>query len=97
MSPFIIPLSNIDRQAVAPVATHPGIGISGAYDMAGNVREWCLNSSGSGRYVLGGAWSDRVYGFTEAAIQLPWDRLPGRQQDSGVQRPRASRSLARSL
>jgi len=76
MSPFILPLSNIDREGPEPVATYPGIGISGAFDMAGNVREWCLNSSVDGRYVLGGAWSDRVYGFTEAEIQPPWERLP---------------------
>jgi formylglycine-generating enzyme required for sulfatase activity len=76
MSPFIIPLSNLQGDGPAAVASFPGIGISGAHDMAGNVREWCWNSSGDRRYVLGGAWSDPVYGFTEAWTQPAWDRLP---------------------
>jgi serine/threonine protein kinase len=76
MSPFIIPLSNLQGNGPAAVASFAGIGISGAHDMAGNVREWCWNSSGDRRYVLGGAWSDPVYGFTEAWTQPAWDRLP---------------------
>ena len=29
------------------------------YDLAGNVKEWCLNEAGAGRrYALGGGWTD---------------------------------------
>ena len=30
----------------------------GLYDMAGNVSEWCNDTSGSGRYYSGGSWHD---------------------------------------
>jgi hypothetical protein len=76
MSPFIIPLSNLGGEGPAAVATFAGIGISGAHDMAGNVREWCWNASGEARVTLGGAWSDPVYGFTNVWPQPPWRRRP---------------------
>ena len=47
--------------------------------MAGNVREWCWNAtddSGSHRYILGGAWGEQTYMFTERDYQSPWDRSP---------------------
>ena len=32
----------------------------GAYDMAGNVKEWCANQTTYGkRYNMGGAWTTR--------------------------------------
>ncbi len=77
LSPSIIPLSNFGSDGPAPVATHAGIGISGAYDMAGNVREWCSNATEDRRYCLGGAWNDAIYMFTLAQGQSPWDRSPG--------------------
>jgi dienelactone hydrolase len=32
--------------------------------MAGNVREWCWNSVGKFRYILGGGWNDPAYQLT---------------------------------
>jgi dipeptidyl aminopeptidase/acylaminoacyl peptidase len=44
--------------------------------MAGNVKEWCFNASGDRRFILGGAWDEPVYGFTEVDARLPFDRSP---------------------
>ncbi len=75
----IVPFSNFDLAGTTPVGSHPGIGHTGLYDMAGNVREWCLNAtddSGKLRYILGGCWGEPSYMFTEKDARSPWDRLP---------------------
>jgi dienelactone hydrolase len=46
----------------------------GAYDLAGNAREWCYNESSRGRFILGGGWNDPAYAFVDAYAQSPWDR-----------------------
>ena len=74
LSPSIIPLSNFGDDGPAAVGTHEGIGVSGARDMAGNLREWCFNATGDRRYSLGGAWNEPVYMFTLAQARSPWDR-----------------------
>jgi len=49
----------------------------GAYDMAGNVREWCSNEASSGeRYIMGGAWDDPTYMFNLAEARSPFERSP---------------------
>ncbi len=77
LSPFILPLSNFGGPGPAKVGTYPGIGSSGAKDMAGNVREWCWNAAGDRRYSLGGMWKDPSYMFTQSIVLSPWDRSPG--------------------
>ena len=42
--------------------------------MAGNVKEWCWNAAGAGRYVLGGAWNEAPYMFNEDESRDPWQR-----------------------
>jgi serine/threonine protein kinase/formylglycine-generating enzyme required for sulfatase activity/dienelactone hydrolase len=73
----ITPLSNFKPNGPAPVGTNPGMGRTGLYDMAGNVKEWCFNAadeSGSRRYILGGAWGEQSYQFVNLDSRSPWDR-----------------------
>jgi hypothetical protein len=42
--------------------------------MAGNVKEWCWNRSGSQRYILGGAWNEPNYMYYEPDVRSPLDR-----------------------
>jgi hypothetical protein len=73
---LIIPLSNFGQKSPAAVGTHPGISISGAYDIAGNVREWCYNESQEGRCIRGGAWNDASYMASRITQASPFDRSP---------------------
>jgi len=57
------PFTNFGSQGPVPVGSLPGITAFGAYDMPGNVREWCWNETTQGRVVRGGAWEDNTYEF----------------------------------
>lgn len=74
LSSYIIPLSNFDDKGPAPVGKYQGMSSYGAYDMAGNVREWCLNKSENNRFILGGGWNDQTYMYNDAYSQPPFDR-----------------------
>src|SRR2546428_2199817 len=76
LSASIVPASNFSGRGTVPVGSTRGISAYGTYDMAGNVREWCLNASGNERFTLGGGWSDEPYQFTDAYTQAPFDRSP---------------------
>ena len=74
-SRFVVPLSNLDGTGPLPTGIERGISVGGVSDMAGNVREWCINDAGLGlRYILGGGWSDPKYAFVDAYAQPPMDR-----------------------
>ncbi|MFB0537679.1 MAG: SUMF1/EgtB/PvdO family nonheme iron enzyme, partial [Anaerolineae bacterium] len=80
-SQVVVPLSNLgsEKRGLAPVGRYLGMGHTGLYDMAGNVREWCLNTtddSGEARYILGGSWDEPTYVFTEKGSRSPWNRSP---------------------
>ena len=72
----IIPISNFGAAGPAVGGTFEGMSASGAFDMAGNVREWLHNSAGTERHAVGGAWSDESYFFSGPNVQHPFDRLP---------------------
>lgn len=84
---FMAKLSNFSSHGPAKAGTHPGVSRVGAYDMAGNVREWCWNAVGSQRYILGGGWTDSGDTCMNPENRSPWDR-------SAINGFRCIRSLA---
>jgi serine/threonine protein kinase/cephalosporin-C deacetylase-like acetyl esterase len=70
----ILRLSNFSSQGPAPIGSQQGLGPYGTYDMAGNVKEWCWNLTGTRRYILGGAWSEPSYTFYRPDARSPFDR-----------------------
>jgi len=71
----IIAQSNFRGKGVMPVGSTHGNNRFGVRDLGGNVREWTANATNSGtRFLLGGAWNDPEYSFTDAWAQPPLDR-----------------------
>jgi len=68
------PFSNFEGKGPVPVGSLPGITPYGAYDMAGNVREWCWNETPNGRLVRGGAWQENPYNFAYLNQAPAFDR-----------------------
>jgi dienelactone hydrolase len=75
-SQWVIPGSNFQAQGPARGASFVGMSPSGTFDMAGNVREWCVNESHGKRYILGGGWNDEPYAFNDAYSEDPLRRTP---------------------
>jgi serine/threonine protein kinase/dienelactone hydrolase len=69
-----VPFSNFMDKGPVLVGSLPGITSYGAYDMAGNVREWCFNETQDGRLTRGGAWNDATYMFGELSQAPDFDR-----------------------
>jgi serine/threonine protein kinase/formylglycine-generating enzyme required for sulfatase activity len=64
--------ANFEREATIPVDSFEfGMSPFGAYNMAGNVSEWCLNETSEGFISAGGAWGEPVYTFAN------YGRFPG--------------------
>ena len=77
MAAGVVPQSNFGSRGPRPVGQSLAMNRFGAVDMAGNVKEWCWNAAlGEKRYILGGAWREPVYMFTDADAQAPFDREP---------------------
>jgi formylglycine-generating enzyme required for sulfatase activity/dienelactone hydrolase len=70
----IIEASNYAGKGPLAAGSSGAIGPYGAYDMAGNVREWCWNGSGNNRWTLGGAWDDYEYTYVNPHNMPPFDR-----------------------
>ena len=66
--------SNFAGAGPAPVGLNAGISPFGAYDMAGNVKEWVWNEAGERRYVLGGSWNEPSYMFHAPDAENPFVR-----------------------
>ena len=75
LSNFVTPLSNFGGKGPAPVGAMLGLTRSGAYDMAGNMREWVWNASDDDqRYLVGGSWNEPEYKFFEPETRSTFDR-----------------------
>jgi len=70
----ILRFSNFDGKGPTRIGAHQGLGPYGTYDMAGNVKEWTWNESGSKRYILGGGWNEPRYMFATEDARRPFDR-----------------------
>jgi tRNA A-37 threonylcarbamoyl transferase component Bud32/dienelactone hydrolase len=70
----LAPFSNFGGRGPVPVGSLLGITSYGAYDMAGNVREWCWNKTPKGRLIRGGAWNDNAYMFNNFSQAPAFDR-----------------------
>jgi len=54
--------ANFQSNGPAPVDAYPfGISVYGAYNMAGNAKEWIANPLRDGYGVMGGSWEDPIY------------------------------------
>ena len=73
-TPEMVPRSNFGGTGLLRVGGSPGVSGYGLYDMAGNAKEWCWNSSGGHRFILGGAFNEPVYMFNDADAQPPFER-----------------------
>jgi hypothetical protein len=75
---FLLPFSNFTGKGTTAAGNLPGLSSFGVYDIAGNVREWMLNASGSAdqRFILGGGYTDPTYSFNDSYAQPALDRSP---------------------
>ncbi len=72
----LAPFANFGSQGPVAVGSLPGITAYGAYDLPGNVREWCWNETSQGRVVRGGSWEDNTYAFGNVRQAPSMDRSP---------------------
>jgi cephalosporin-C deacetylase-like acetyl esterase len=74
LSGDVLPASNFSGKSLLRVGASGGFTHGGTADMAGNVKEWCLNAAGAQRYILGGAWNEPTYIFNDVDAYSPFAR-----------------------
>ncbi len=73
-NPLLLQSSNFDDAGPRAVGNPEAVGISGAFDLGGNVREWVSTGAGADRLLLGGGWNDPVYRLHDPAQANPLQR-----------------------
>ena len=74
-TPLISSGSNFQGRGTRPVGSSSALSGFGTTDMAGNVKEWCLNEGRGGRrFILGGGFGEPEYMSNFTDEQSPWDR-----------------------
>ncbi|SVD43740.1 uncharacterized protein METZ01_LOCUS396594, partial [marine metagenome] len=71
---YVVPTSSFGGDGPRAAGEAGGMTSFGAIGMAGNVREWTLNPSGNAHFILGAAWDDPTYLFSQHYAESPWDR-----------------------
>ncbi len=71
---LIAPFGNYAGQGTVAVDRLRDLTSFGAFNFAGNVREWCWNETPVGKLIRGGAWSDNTYEFGVRRQAPPMDR-----------------------
>jgi len=71
---YISRKSNFRGKGPDAVGSNDDATAFGAYDLGGNVREWCWNETSGARVVRGGAWNDATYLFSDWSQSPAFDR-----------------------
>jgi hypothetical protein len=76
-TPLITAGSIFRSEGTEPGGNSGALSGFGTTDMAGNVKEWCLNEGRDGRrFIMGGGFGEPAYMFNHTDQQSPWDRRP---------------------
>jgi dienelactone hydrolase len=72
---FVIPLANFNAPGLVAVDQTRAVHRFGAYGLAGNAKEWCVNEAPGGkRYILGGGFDEQPYMFRDTDARSPFER-----------------------
>jgi predicted esterase len=75
LTEFVAPSGNYSSPGPVAVDRPSALHRFGAYGLAGNVKEWCLNDAPHNRrYILGGGWDEPPYSFGIPDARSPFDR-----------------------
>jgi dienelactone hydrolase len=73
---ILSPFTNFGGEGPVAVGSLLGVTVYGAFDMPGNVREWCWNETAQGRVLRGGSYDENPYMFNFEGQSPPMDRSP---------------------